>query len=194
MCPAYHSKRITDAGTGTEAERGGDLFDCGIGLAGPTSEGAANVPAASEARVERDRSISQPNHCVDVLAEIGESNGSISKHIWIVATDLEGPACEIGALPAVRVGVLARAIKAKAETAVRGPGERGPVMRIARDCLLHQTQRLGDLPCRRPDHRIGAQIEVVGGQIGGWRLADRAVSAACKAGSITPATLDATLS
>src|SRR6516225_3947290 len=194
MCPAYQSKRITDAGAGTEAERGCDVFDRGIELASPTSEGAANVPATSEARVERHRSIGQPNHCADVLAEIGESNGSIGKHIRIVATDLEGPACEIGALPAVRAGVLARAIKADAETTVRGPGERGPVIRIARDRLLHETQRLGDLPCRRPDHRIGTQIEVVGGQIGGWRLADRAVSAACKAGSITPATLDATLS
>jgi len=38
-------------------------------------------------------------------------------------------------------------------------------MRIARDRLLHKTERLRTLPCRRPDHRIGAQIEVVGGQI-----------------------------
>src|SRR6516162_11375603 len=51
------------------------------------------------------------------------------------------------------------------KTADRGPREGGPIMRIACDCLLHQTERLGDLLRRRQQHRIGAQIEVVGGQI-----------------------------
>src|SRR6516165_3423843 len=55
--PAYYSKRIADAGARTEAERDSDVFDRGIGLPSPTPEGAANVPATGEARVERHRSI-----------------------------------------------------------------------------------------------------------------------------------------
>ncbi len=60
------------------------------------------------------------------------------------------------------------------KTAECCPGERGSVTRIARDRLLHQTERLRGLPCRRQDDRIGAQIEIVGGQIGG-----RAIGRTC---------------
>jgi hypothetical protein len=42
--------------------------------------------------------------------------------------------------------------------------------------------------------RVAAQIEIVGSRSSVGRPAKRAVSAACNAGSITPATLDATLS
>ena len=41
-------------------------------------------------------------------------------------------------------------------------------MRIARDRLLRKAECLGGLLRRRPEHRMGAQIEVVGGQISGW--------------------------
>ncbi len=70
-------------------------------------------------------------------------------------------------LPAIRRRIFAPTVKKQPITADRSPGERGPVTRIALDRLLHQTERLGDLPCRRQEHRGGAQIEVVGGQIVG---------------------------
>jgi len=51
--------------------------------------------------------------------------------------------------------------------AERGESEGGAVTRIALDRLLHKAECLGDRRPRRPDHLIGAQIEVVSGQIGG---------------------------
>src|SRR5215472_4463435 len=51
MRPTDHSKRITDAGARTKAERDSDVLDRGIGLARPHSERPANVPATSEARL-----------------------------------------------------------------------------------------------------------------------------------------------
>jgi hypothetical protein len=39
--------------------------------------------------------------------------------------------------------------------------------------VLEQAQRVRDLPCRREEHRIGAQVEVVGGEV--VRLRESAV-------------------
>ena len=42
-------------------------------------------------------------------------------------------------------------------------------MRIDRDCLLEQRQSLEDpLSCYREEGRKRAQVEVVGGEVGGW--------------------------
>jgi hypothetical protein len=53
------------------------MLDRNIGLTRPDPEHAAGVPSAREARVERQRSVDQCYHCVDVLAEIGKGDGSI---------------------------------------------------------------------------------------------------------------------
>jgi len=45
------------------------MLDREIGLAGPEPEKAAYIPAAGEARVERQRSVDQPDHGADILAE-----------------------------------------------------------------------------------------------------------------------------
>src|ERR1051326_3395719 len=47
------------------------------------------------------------------------------------------------------------------------PSECRPIAWIARDRLLRETERLRDLPRRRPEHRIRSQVEIVRGQIGG---------------------------
>ena len=118
-------------------------------------------------RVEREGAVDQRHHRADIFAEIGQRLCGIRQDARIVAGHFQRAPCEIGALQTVRRRVLAPAVDNQPHTADRGPGEGGPVPRIARDRLLHKTERLRDLACRRPDRRIGAQIEVVGGQIGG---------------------------
>src|SRR5258708_12288465 len=106
MCPAYYSERVADAGAGAETERGIDLLNRDIGLAGPTPEDATNVPATREARVERHRAVSQPHHRADVLAEEGERNGSIGKHARIVSAELQTPVCVTAPFAPVRLSLL----------------------------------------------------------------------------------------
>src|SRR6516165_722632 len=77
MRGAYYGKRAADAGAGTEAQRGFDVFDRDVGLARPSPEDAADVPAAGVARVECQRAVDQPHHSADILAEIGQCLGSI---------------------------------------------------------------------------------------------------------------------
>jgi hypothetical protein len=98
--------------------------------------------------------------------------GGIRQDARVVARYFESPPSEINTLQAVRRRIIAAAVEKQPETAIRGPGKRGPVTRVARDRLFQKGERFRDLPRRRPNHRVGAQIEVVGGQIGG-RAADR---------------------
>jgi len=123
-------------------------------------------------RVEREGAVDQRHHRADIFAEIGQRLCGIRQDARIVAGHFQRAPCEIGALQTVRRRVLAPAVDNQPHTADRGPGEGGPVPRIARDRLLQKTERLGDLPCRRQVHWIGAQVEVVGGQVGG-RAANR---------------------
>src|SRR5208282_3177714 len=51
MGVAYLQERRADPGARTEAQRGLDMLDRDVGLACPIPEGAADVPAAREARV-----------------------------------------------------------------------------------------------------------------------------------------------
>jgi hypothetical protein len=53
------------------------MLDRVVRLPSPQHEDAADVPAAREARVERQRTADQRYHCADVLAEIGEREGGI---------------------------------------------------------------------------------------------------------------------
>src|SRR6516165_5744408 len=53
--------------------------------------------------------------------------------------------------------------------ALRRRAKGGPILRVAGNRRLEQYQNLPDLPLMRAKkHRVGAQIEVVGGQIAGW--------------------------
>jgi hypothetical protein len=38
-------------------------------------------------------------------------------------------------------------------------------VRVARNRLLQQTERFRELSCRRPDHRMSAQVEVVSSEV-----------------------------
>jgi len=55
-----------------------DMLDRDVGLARPEPENAAHKPAASEAGVERQRAVDQPDHRADILAEIRQRGGGIN--------------------------------------------------------------------------------------------------------------------
>jgi len=89
------------SGTRAETERGLDMLDRDVGLTRPVPEGAAHLPPAREARIERQRSVHQRHHGANVLAEIGKRSGGIRKGTRVVAGHLQSPPCEIRALPSV---------------------------------------------------------------------------------------------
>ena len=165
--PGPLKDRVGDALARTEAQRSLEMLDCDIGLACPIPECAAKGRPTSVVRVERQGTIDQRHHRADVLAERGQRMGGIHQDDRIVAGRLQRPPSEIGAFQTVRLPILTPTVGKQPKTAVRGAGERRTVTRIARDRLLHETQRLRALPCRRQGHCRAAQIEVVGGQIGG---------------------------
>src|SRR5580700_5463789 len=66
---AYICERRTDSGSGAEVQRGLEMLDRDVGIARPHSEGAADVPTAREARVERECAVDQRHHGADVLTE-----------------------------------------------------------------------------------------------------------------------------
>ena len=95
-----------------------------------------------------------------------QGEGGIDDDVRIVTGDFQGSPRGIDALAAVFLGVGARSIHDEPVTAHRGPSKSGPIVRIARDRLLQQTERFRDFSCRRPDQRMSAQIEIVSRQVG----------------------------
>src|SRR6516165_4781777 len=168
MRRAHYSERRTDPGAWAEPQRGLDMRDRSIGLARVQPEGSAAVPSACKIRVESERTVDQRDHRPDILAEIGECLGGIRQSARIVSGNLEGSSGEIDTLHTVDRGGIAPTVKEQPITAERGPGESGAIVRITRDRLLQQTERFWELSCRRPDHCMSAQVEIVGGEVGRW--------------------------
>jgi hypothetical protein len=75
MRVAYLKERRADSRPRAEAQRGIDMFDRDVGLTRPIPEGATEQPTAREIRVERQGTVDQCHHGVDVLAKIGQRNG-----------------------------------------------------------------------------------------------------------------------
>src|SRR6516165_4702150 len=91
-----------DSSAWAETQRGLDMRDRHVRLPRRHSEDAANMPAAREIRVERERTVGQCHHGADVLAKIGERLGSIRQDARVVARDFEGSPGEINTLHAMR--------------------------------------------------------------------------------------------
>src|SRR5215471_1529315 len=142
---AGQEMRLTDDGerranpsAWAETQRGLDMRDRHVRLPRRHSEDPADVPAAREIRVEREGTLSQCHHGADVLAKIGKRLGSIREDARVVARDFEGSPGEINTLHAMRQRIIATPVEKQPETAIRGPGERGPVTWVARDRLFQK--------------------------------------------------------
>src|SRR3954469_6855394 len=106
----YHLDRSTDACPWTEAQRGFEMLDRDVGLPGPYPDCTADVPAASVARVERQRAVDQRDRHPYILAEKRQGMRRRSQGAGIVAGDFKGASGEIDALKAVRCRVFAEAV------------------------------------------------------------------------------------
>jgi hypothetical protein len=102
----------------------------------------------SRALICHQGAVDQRHHRADVLPEIGQRLGGICQDARVVAGHFQGSPGEIGALQTVHLRIFAPTVTDQPITAECGPGECGPLTRIARDRLLHRTQRLRDLSCR----------------------------------------------
>src|SRR5215831_9876821 len=149
-----------------EAQRGLDMRDRQIRLAGPQTKETADIPSAGGARVERKGALDDRDHGVDVLAELRQHKGGIGENRGVIARSFKRPSSRL--YPAATGGLrfIAPAIEVAPHMAHRGPGKGWPVIWIARDCLLKQGERLKDAVfCQGEKGRQGAQVEVVGSDV-----------------------------
>src|SRR4030081_1610169 len=72
-----------------------------IVLTGPDPEGAARTPAAGKARVERQRTVNEPDHGADVLAEIRQHLRGAGEDARVVLSHVERLPGKIDALAAI---------------------------------------------------------------------------------------------
>ncbi len=169
------------------------MLDREIVLTGKGPDKTAQKPAAGIAWVERQRALNQPDHGADILAEKGQHQGGVGEDARVVLRHLKRLPGKISGLMAVCLQRCGPTVGDEQLVAGRRPGKRRPVMPIDRDRLLEQPEsRENPLFRYRIESRKRTQIEIVGGEVGRWPRGR--ISAACNAGSITPATLIATLS
>src|SRR6516225_2360003 len=137
---AQQTEGHADAGARTETKRGLHVLYCEIRLSGPELQGAADVPAAREAGVERQSTVDQRHHGTEILAEIAQRKGGIGDGAGIVTGYLQSPTGEIDALATVRRWIIAPGVQAAPIVAERGPSESRPIMRISFDRFFEKLQ------------------------------------------------------
>jgi hypothetical protein len=94
------------------------MLDRDIGLAGPEPENAAHKPAAGIARVDRERTVDQPHHGGDILAEIRQRESGVGKNARIVVHLLERLPSKIAGLAAGCLRVFGPAFSNELDVAV----------------------------------------------------------------------------
>ena len=144
------------------------MLDREIVLTGKDPEKAAHKPAAGEARVERQRTVDQPDHGTDILAELRQHLGGVGEDARVVLRHLERLPSKIAGLAAICLRRFGPAVNDEPHVADRRPGKCRPVMRIDRDRLIEQSQSLENPLLRYwKEDRKRAQVEIVGGEIVG---------------------------
>src|SRR5262245_51514445 len=109
------------------------MLDREIGLAGPDPEKATHIPAAGEGRVERQCSVDQPDHRLDILAEIRQDEGGVDEYARVVLSRLERLPREFDGLATGCLRLFGPAVSDNGHVTERRPGQRGTVMPIDRD-------------------------------------------------------------
>ena len=65
-----------------------EMLDREIGLTGKYPEKAAHIATAGEARVESERTVDQPYHGANVLAEVSQHEGGVGEDARVVLSRL----------------------------------------------------------------------------------------------------------
>src|ERR1700730_12774637 len=118
------------------------MLDREIGLTGKYPEKAAHKPAAGESRVERERTVAQPDHGTDILPKYSQCVSGVGEDARVVLARLKRPPSEIHTPVAGCLPLFGPAVSDERHVAHRRPGERRPVMLIDRDRLFEQSERL----------------------------------------------------
>src|SRR5690349_10684361 len=118
------------------------MRDREVGLTGLYPEKTANIPAAGEARVERERTVDQPDHGTDVLPELTQHESGVREDAGVVLPRLERTPGKIYALAAGCLRRFSPTVSDQPQVADRCPGECRSVMPIDRDRLIEQPQSL----------------------------------------------------
>src|SRR5260370_27749744 len=102
------------------------MLDREIGLAGPDPEHTAHMPAAGVARVERERTVDQPDHGADILAQMSQHESGDGEDAGVVLRHLQRLPGEIAALAAGCPPFLDPNLNTEPPRASRPPGQGNP--------------------------------------------------------------------
>jgi hypothetical protein len=172
-----------------------EMVEREFGLTGKDPEQPAPVPSASMARVEGQTAVDQADGDTDILVKVSESEGGKCQNVGIIGADAQRLSRQTDTLQPNCVHIFGPIHHLKRFGDMGRKRESRTVLRIPFDHLLEQVKCLRQLVSLvRQALRLSTQKQIIRGQIGGGTARERAVSAACRVGSITPATVEATLS
>jgi len=98
------------------------MLDRCIVLTSIRPEKTADVPAACETRVQRERPIDQSEHHSDILPEIRQHEGRVGEDTWVIFPYLKGLPSKLNCREAGRVRLFGPSVKNQSHFADRGPG------------------------------------------------------------------------
>src|SRR3979411_2148368 len=96
MSHAEVAQEHTHALARAQTQGGLHMLDREIVLAGHDPYHAAQIPAAGVVRGEPERTVEEPDHGTDVLAEIRQHEGRVDKDARVVLSHLERLPSKIG--------------------------------------------------------------------------------------------------
>src|SRR5260370_23502808 len=109
-----------------QAQRGLDVVEREIVLTGKYPETAAQIPAAGIARVERERTVHQPDHGADILAQMSQHESGDGEDAGVVLRHLQRLPGEIAALAAGCPRFLDPTVNDEPQMAFPRPGKSKP--------------------------------------------------------------------
>src|ERR1051325_4705589 len=112
------------------------MLDREIVLTGPDPQRPTQMPAAGKAWVQCQRSVDQPDHRPDVLAEIRQQAGGVGEDTGVVLPRMERLSSKVDALAAVCLRLFGPVGSLDVQVADRRQGQCGPVTGIDRERLF----------------------------------------------------------
>jgi hypothetical protein len=95
------------------------MFNGEIGFTGERSYNAAQKPTSGVARVERERTVDQSDHCAYFLAELSEHMGGVGEHSRVILCHLKRLPSEFDGLATARLRIFGPAVSDEPQVADR---------------------------------------------------------------------------
>src|SRR5437016_5008546 len=97
------------------------MLDRQIGLTRPQPDNAASKPTECEARVERERTVDQPDHGVDILSEATQYESRVGKDARVVLRHLKRLSRQIAGLAPICLRRFGPVVAGEVKVADRSP-------------------------------------------------------------------------